>query len=367
MNLDFSDDQKVLKHTAREFLTEHSPLGLCRRVLEDDGEDYAAALWSQLAGMGWLGTHVPESFGGAGYGVVELALLCEELGRALAPVPFGSSVVLASEALLLAGTPIQQRRLLPGLAAGTRIGTLAVAEQMGPLRPEAIATKLEGGRIFGRKIAVPDGLAADLGIVLVLVDARPTLVLVDLKATEVRRAAVASLDPSKPLAQLSFEGAPAEILGEAGAGWALFETLRQRAAVLQAFEQLGGAERALELTRDFTVGRFAFGRPVGSYQALKHRMVDVLAAIELARSHAYYAAWALSTNSPELAEAACSARVSASDAFERAATEMIQLHGGVGYTWEYDCHLFYRRAKGLAASLGSSREWKLRLTAALAR
>jgi alkylation response protein AidB-like acyl-CoA dehydrogenase len=365
MNLDFSDDQKLLKETARDFLNEHSPLSVCRRILDSESEPYAAELWSQLGEMGWLGTTIPEAYGGAGFGDVELALLCEELGRALAPVPFGPSVTVAAEAILCAASEEQKQRFLPAMAAGDRIGTLAVAEQMGPLRQESIATKLEGDRVFGTKLAVPDATCADFSLVLAQGGDGLTMVLVDLDSPEVKREPVASLDPSRPLSRIDFGGVTGEVLGEPGSGWKLFETLRLRAAVLQAFEQIGGAEHALELTRDFTLERFAFGRPVGSYQALKHRMVDVFTAIELARSHAYYAAWALSTDAPELLEAACSARISACAAFEAATTEMIQLHGGVGFTWEYDCHLFYRRAKGLSASLGSPQEWKRRLTAAI--
>jgi hypothetical protein len=367
VNLDFSDDQKFLKERAREFLERRAPLAVCRRVLESDDESYAHDLWSEVAGLGWLGTAVPESYGGAGLGHLELAMICEELGRSLAPIPFGSSVTLATEAVLLAGSDAQKSALLPKLARGEAIGTLAVAERKGPLCPQAVETRLERGRVSGSKIAVGDGVVADWCLVVARSGVGHTLVRVDLDGHGVKREPMPSLDPSRPVARLHFDAAPAELVGSEGNGWALFDALRERAAVLQAFEQVGGAERALELTRDFTLGRFAFGRPVGSYQALKHRMAEVYVAIEIARSHAYYAAWALSANAPELAEAACSARIAACRAFELATTEMIQMHGGVGYTWEYDCHLFYRRAKGLASLLGSAREWKGRLVDVLAR
>jgi hypothetical protein len=164
---------------------------------------------------------------------------------------------------------------------------------------------------------------------------------------------------------VTFADARAEILGD-GLGWGFVENLLDRAAVLMAFEQLGGAERALEMTRDYCMGRYAFGRPIASFQAIKHRLADLYVEIELGRSNAYYGAWALSTNSGELAAASAGARASASDAFELAATEMIQLHGGVGFTWEFDCHLFYRRAKHLALALGSANEWRDRLVKAIA-
>jgi alkylation response protein AidB-like acyl-CoA dehydrogenase len=208
---------------------------------------------------------------------------------------------------------------------------------------------------------VPDGEAAGLAVVAAREGAGLSLVLVELGAAGVTREPLACVDPSRSIARLRFEGAPAERLGAAGLGAATIERLLDRAAVLMAFEQLGGAQRAFEITREFCLGRYAFGRPIASFQALKHRLADLYVAIELARSSCYYAAWALSAGSDELPRAACGARVSASDAFELAGREMIQLHGGVGFTWEYDCHLFYRRSKFLALALGNASQWREKL------
>ena len=188
-----------------------------------------------------------------------------------------------------------------------------------------------------------------------------SLVIVDLEGDGVQREAVASFDPSRSTAKIAFEGAPAEILGAEGGGEALALHVLDRAAVLMAFEQVGGASRAFEITKDFAMGRYAFGRPIASFQALKHRLADLWCEIELARSNAYYGAWALSNEDPELGIAACLARVSASAAYDLATVEQIQMHGGVGYTWEYDCHLFYRRAKLLSVVLGNAASWKDRL------
>jgi acyl-CoA dehydrogenase len=171
------------------------------------------------------------------------------------------------------------------------------------------------------------------------------------------------VDPTRSHAKLTFEGAPAERLGAPGQGWALLQRLLDRAAVLVAFEQVGGAQAALEMARDYALGRFAFGRPIASFQAVKHKMADMYVAIELARSNAYYGAWALSTDAPELPIAAAAARVSATEAFYLSAKECIQIHGGMGFTWEFDCHMYYRRAKLLALSLGSARRWKHELVA----
>jgi alkylation response protein AidB-like acyl-CoA dehydrogenase len=198
---------------------------------------------------------------------------------------------------------------------------------------------------------VLDGGAAGLAIVAARGAAGPALALVELDRPGVVRTPLQSFDPSRPQARIAFDAAPAEALGPADAGPAI-RTLLDRAAVMAGFEQLGGATRALEVTRAYALGRYAFGRPIASFQAIKHRMADLYAAIELARSNGYYAAWALSSGSDELELAACSFRAAASEAFELASREMIQIHGGVGFTWEYDCHLFYRRAKLLSAWLG---------------
>ncbi len=365
MNFDFSEDQKLVQKTARDYLVEHSPLETCRRVLE--GKDlYDAALWKGVGEMGWLGAAVPEEYGGAGLGYLELVLIAEEVGRSLAPIPFSSSVYLATEALLLAGSAEQKKKLLPRLASGELIGTLAIAEGAGDLDPSSIRARIEGGRLTGEKLPVADGDVAGIALVLARdTDGALSLALADLQGSGVTRTSLESLDPSRSQAKLVFAKAPVEIVGAPGKGGELVEQVLDRAAVLMAFEQLGGAQRALEITREYAMGRYAFGRPIASFQALKHRFAELFCAIELARSNAYYGAWALSHGSDELPLAACGARVSASDAFDLAAQEMIQIHGGVGYTWEYDCHLFYRRAKLLSLVLGSQSEWREKLVARL--
>jgi len=358
MNLEFSEDQKFVQQTAREFLSEHAGLDVCRQVLETPELRYHAELWKGVAEMGWLGAAVPESYGGAGLGHLELVLIAEEIGRALAPIPFSSSVYLATEALVIAGSDEQKKKYLPRLVSGELIGTLGLAEGAGEPDLGALAVELKGDELFGEKFPVSDGEDAGLAVIACRDADGPSLVLVELDGAGVTRSSLESIDPTRPLARLRFEGARAERLGAKGRGGALLEQLVDRAAVLSGFEQIGGATRAFEMTHDFTMNRYAFGRPIASFQALKHRMVDVYAAIELARSNGYYAAWALSSAADELPVAACSLRVSACDAFETASQEMIQMHGGVGFTWEYDCHLFYRRAQALAAALGRASHWR---------
>jgi len=360
MNFDFSEDQKLLQHTAKEFLTEHSPLSVCRSVLESD-EPYSQSLWKGAAQLGWLGTAIPESYGGAGFGHLELAVIAEEVGRALAPIPFSSSVYCASEAIARLGTDEQKQRELVRLASGDAIGTVALTEKPGQNGPRAVEARFEGGRITGTKLPVPDGTAADLAVVPAQGAAGVSLYLVSLAGDGVTRESIRSLDPARPMARVTFDGAPAELLGPDGGGIDAIESILDRAAVLMAFEQLGGATRAFEMTREFTMQRYAFGRPVASFQAIKHRLADLWCEIELARSNCYWGAWALSNEAPELGEAACLARIQASRAFDLTGVEMVQLYGGVGYTWEYDCHLFYRRAKASAVVLGSPASWREKL------
>ncbi|MBW2314763.1 MAG: acyl-CoA/acyl-ACP dehydrogenase [Deltaproteobacteria bacterium] len=366
MNFDFSEDQKLVQKTARDYLDEQSGLDVCRAVLES-GKPYDTDLWKGIAEMGWLGVAVDEVHGGAGMGYLELVLIAEEVGRALAPIPFASSVYLCTEAIQRFGSPEQQKKYLPRLAAGEVIGTGAFFEGPGDLDASTIELKLQDGKLDGEKWPVPDGDVAGLAVALAQDgQGRLSMVLVDLEGDGVTKTSLGSIDPSRSQAKLRFEAAPAEVLGEAGHGWDQTEALLDRAALLLAFEQIGGAERALEITKEQTMGRYAFGRPVASFQAIKHRMADLYCAIEIARSNAYYGAYALSNDlAEELAVAAPSARSAASDAFDLAGQEMIQFHGGVGFTWEYDCHLFYRRAKALSVALGSPAAWREKLVARL--
>ncbi|MEZ5854583.1 MAG: acyl-CoA dehydrogenase family protein [Hyphomicrobiaceae bacterium] len=361
MNFDFPDDMKTLRDEAQKFLADRCPRSVPRRILESD-EPYDKALWQEMAGLGWVGASVPEEYGGVGLGHLAVCVLAEELGRALAPVPYASTVYGAIEALLVAGSEEQKQRFLPSLASGERIGTLALAERPGTQDFSAPQMRIASdGRLTGTKLAVPDGDSADIAIVAASDPSRgATLAIVDLTGPGIRRETVKTFDPTRSHANLHFESAAAEPLGQ-GRGDSVIRRVIDRAAIMMAFEQLGGAEAALYMARDYALERYAFGRPIGSFQAIKHKLADIYAAVEIARSNTYYGAWALSTNAAELPIAAAVARISASDAGWVASKENVQTHGGMGYTWEGDAHLFYRRAKLLGLTLGSSREWKQRL------
>jgi alkylation response protein AidB-like acyl-CoA dehydrogenase len=365
MNFEFSDDQKQLKDQARRFLEAKCPPAAVRAILEGS-EPFDRALWSGLAEMGFLGVVIPEEHGGLGAGYLELCVLAEELGRVLAPVPFNSSVFLATEFILAAGNDAQKAAWLPKLAAGEAIGTFAFAESGGPVTPRSIKALVSGGTLTGTKIPVADGDVADFAIVAARTspgtDERGvSLFIVDLKAPGVTREAVDTIDPTRSHARITFAGAAADPLGASGEGWSLIDAVFDRAAVLTAFEQVGGADRALEMARDYALDRIAFGRPIGSFQAIKHMLADMYVSATLARSNCYYGAWALSTGSSELPEAGATARVSATQAFQHCAKNNIQVHGGMGFTWAFDCHLYYRRSNLLALNLGSLSVWEDRL------
>ncbi len=360
MNFDFSDDLKQLRDQARRFLSEQSSPATVRHVLEG-AEPYASSLWQAMADMGWIGAAVPERYGGAALGYEGLCVLAEELGRALAPVPFASSAYLATEALLLAGSDAQRRRLLPKLADGSAIGCFALAEGAGNPDPGRERARVTGGRLTGSKWPVMDGGIADHAVVAAREESGDiALFLADLGANGISRRNLTTVDPSRNHARIDFAGADVERLGGSG-GWPLVQRLLERAAILVAFEQIGGADAALEMARNYAVDRYAFGRPIGSFQAIKHKLADVYVAVELARSNAYYGAWALTADAGELPLAAATARVSATEAFHLASKENIQTHGGIGFTWDVDCHLYYRRSKQLALALGAAPWWKNRL------
>ncbi|HEX7037922.1 MAG TPA: acyl-CoA dehydrogenase family protein [Pseudomonadales bacterium] len=360
MNFDFSDDQKLLQEQVRRFLQERCDSSVVRTVL-DGKAAYAESVWQGLAEMGLMGTGIPESYGGAGAGHLELCLVARELGAALAPTPFGSTVYLVAEALQLFGSEAQKARLLPEIAAGRCKGALAVVETREQTTPESIATRYAGGKLEGRKLIVPDGGLADVLVVLARDDAGLGMYLVDAGAGGVERENVPSIDPTRNTAAITFTGAAAEPLGKPGAGWEQLDALYDRAAVLVAFEQLGGAERALEMGVAYAKERFAFGRPIGSFQAIKHMLADMYVTAKLAESNCYYAAWALASGAPELPLASATARVAATQAFQQCSKDNIQVHGGMGFTWEFDCHLYYRRSNFLALELGGLSVWEDRL------
>ena len=364
MNFDFSPEQEQFREQLRRMLEKADGLGQGRAILEKTSANYSSSIWQGLAELGVQAAAIPEAHAGLGLGPLELCIAAEEIGRVLAPIPFLSSVGICAEAIRLFGSARQQSQWMPGLATGLTIGTWGFTEDN--RKTGANETRLSAGRLFGTKVPVLDGMAAAVMLVVAKDEqGAPVCALCDLTQPGVIREPAPTIDPTRPAALIRFEGALAEPLPHGGdAAW---EQLQQRAAVLLAFEQLGSAEAAMEMARAYALDRTAFGRKIGSFQATKHKLADMYAKVELARCHCYYGAWAISTDASETPLAAAGARCSAIDALDYAAQENIQIHGGIGVTWESDCQLFYRRARLNALMLGSRYEWQDRLVAALQR
>jgi len=361
MNFDFSEDQETLRGEARRFLEARCPSTLVRGVLEDDERSHDATLWQDLVDQGWTALTLPEEHGGLGMSRTDLCVLAEELGRVLAPVPYASTIYFLAEAIMLAGSATQREKL-PAIASGECIGCLAIDEGAGEPSRKKVEARVQNGLLSGIKQPVIDGLCATDALVWARDESEtPRLFLASLVHEGVRRVAIDSLDPSRGIARLEFSGVPVQPIG----GPELLDRLLDGAAVLLAFEQIGGADRALEQAVAFAKERSAFGREIGSYQAIKHKLADAYVHNQIARSNAYYGIWALDADSDELPHAAAAARVSACQAMWYAARESIQTHGGIGFTWEADQHLFYRRALHLNMAIGSPRMWRDRLFAAL--
>ncbi len=361
MNFDFSDDLKQLRDQARRFLSERSPPSVVRSVLEAR-ETYAADLWRAMAEMGWLGAAIPEQYGGAGLGYEGLCVLAEELGRSLAPVPFASSAYLASEAVLLAGSQPQKARILPSFADGSTIGCFALTEGSGNPNPGAVQARCVGGRLTGSKWPVSDGSIADLAVVAARDEAGEiAFYLADLTANNVSRRTLRTVDPSRDHARIDFAGADVERLSSE-TGWPVVLRILERAAILIAFEQVGGADASLEMARNYALERYAFGRPIGSFQAIKHKLADVYVATRTGTIKCLLRRLGL-VGRRRRAVPGCGdgARVG-----NRGIPSRIE--GEHPDAWRHRLHLgrwtaicIYRRSKQLALALGGAPCWKNRL------
>jgi alkylation response protein AidB-like acyl-CoA dehydrogenase len=364
MNLAFDDAQEELRSQARAFLAEHSGSEQVRAAMASE-TGFDAGVWKRLsAELGWTALPVPEAYGGLGLGAVELVALAEVTGEALLCAPFFSSVCLGAQALLVAGSEEQKRELLPGIAEGATLATVALQEAQGGLDAAGIGTvaRRAGGEwvLSGAKRYVVDGHCADL----VVVPARRegsqgadgvSLFAVPGRSAGLERRALPTLDQTRRLAELVLREVRvprSALLGEEGRGWPALEQTRDLAALALAAEQVGGAQRCLDLSVAYAKERVQFGRPIGSFQAIGHKCADMMIAVEAARSGVYWAACVAAEGGPDFAVASSLAKCTASEAFFRCAAESIQIHGGVGFTWEYDVHLYFKRARASASLLG---------------
>lgn len=351
MNFDLSDEQKMLGEQARSLLADMSSFDRLRTLI-DSGAEWDEPLWRALADMGFLGAAIPEEHGGLGLGALDLGVIMEALGGANAAVPFMSSIILAAEAIGLAGSEAQKAAWLPKLASGQAVATFAYAEGPGPVF--GCGATLTEGKLSGSKTPVADAGIADIAVVLVA-DGR--FALAELDQPGVTRTKLESFDQLRPHYRLDFAGAAAEAMPGSGK----LDRLIDQAAVQAAFEAAGASEACLAMARDYAMERQMFGRPLAGYQAIKHKLADVAVATELARSNAYYGGWAAESSPDDLPVAAAAARLSGIKCFELAARENLQVHGGIGYTFEANCHFYYRRERMLAVHLGNRGFWADRL------
>ncbi len=348
MNFAFSEEQEELRKSVRRFLEEKSPETEVRRLMET-AEGFDPAIWKQMGEqLGLQGLAVPEEFGGSGYGFVELGIVMEEMGRSLLCAPFFSTT-LAALTLLNSGDDAAKKAHLPGIASGATIATLAYTEANGRWDEAAItlsATKSgDAWSLTGEKMFVLDGHTANLIIVAAKTAAGTSLFAVQGDAAGLTRTALSTMDQTRKQAKLALANTPGTLIGTDGGGWAVLNTVLDLAAVALAAEQVGGAQKVLEMSVEYAKVRVQFGRPIGSFQAIKHKCADMLLEVESAKSAAYYAMWAASEMNDELPVVASLSKAYCSDAYFHAAAENIQIHGGIGFTWEHPAHLYFKRAK----------------------
>jgi alkylation response protein AidB-like acyl-CoA dehydrogenase len=345
MQFGLSESQQILKDTARKFFAGESPIAAVRKSMETESA-YDATLWTKLAEQGFTGIIAPEEFGGMGLGKVELILLMEEAGYALLPGPFFSTVALAGSVMNACASPEQKKKYLGGIAAGKARSTVALVESPGSWDTGSWKINASGGKLTGTKLFVTDAAAADFIVVV----ARDAVFVVEAKAPGLNIEPMKGMDLARKIYSVEFKNTPAEMLGNPGG---LAGALNVATAALCA-EMTGGMQRALELTVAYAKTRKQFGKPIGIFQAVQHLCADMYLETESSRSATYYAAWALEENAPDAAVSVSVAKMYASDAARNVGNRGIQVHGGMGFTWENDIHLYYRRAKASETMLGDA-------------
>jgi alkylation response protein AidB-like acyl-CoA dehydrogenase len=356
MEVILREEHEELRRNVRRFLEEKSPMSEVRSLMETP-EGYGGAVWSQMAGqLGLQGTCIPERFGGSGFGYVELGIVLEEMGRVLLCAPFFSTAVMAVATLTASGDEAAQEEFLPGIASGSTLATLAYAEGPDGWGVENVSSRAarKGGTwvLNGAKRFVLDGATAELILVVANTDEGLSLFAVNRQAPGIASAPLSTLDATRKQADLDFRDTPGRLVGDEGAAARYLQRSLALAAAALASEQVGGIERVLEMSVEYAKTRFQFGRPIGSFQAVKHKCADMLVAFETSKSASSYAAWAVDAGSDELAVAASLAKAYCSEAYLRCAAENIQIHGGIGFTWEHDAHLYFKRAKSTELFLG---------------
>jgi alkylation response protein AidB-like acyl-CoA dehydrogenase len=355
----FTDEQEELRRTMRRFCESRSGSTEVRRLMATT-EGYSPPVWAQMASqLGLQGLTIPERYGGAGFGYIELAIVLEEMGRTLLCGPYFATVAMATNALLASGDEDACATYLPSIATGDSIATLALAEDTGRWDEQGVTLGAErsgsGWVLDGHKSFVVDGAIANLVLVVARSGAGISLLAIEGEPRGLRRTPLLTLDQTRKLARLEFAGTPARLIGGEGQAWPGVARALDRAAIALAAEAVGGAQRCLEMSVEYAKVRYQFGRPIGSFQAIKHRCADMLLQVESARSAAQYAAWvAAEEDSAEVPVAASLSKATCADAYFFTAAENIQIHGGIGFTWDHDAHLYFKRAKSSQLFLGDT-------------
>jgi alkylation response protein AidB-like acyl-CoA dehydrogenase len=366
MKLAMSPEQVELRDSVRRFLADRAPLTRVRELMAADDDSTDPLVWAAAGSqLGLPGIAIPEEYGGAGFSFTEQAIILEELGAALFTGPYLASAVLATTALLASADEAAKHDLLPGIASGETVATLAFTEDDGSWEPDSIRlTAVKHGDqwlLDGHKSFVLDGSTASLILVAGAADGGLSLFAVDGAAAGLSRKPLAALDQTRKLARLEFGSVSGRLIGSPGDGAALLAKVLDVAAIALAAEQLGGAQRVLDMAVEYAKIRHQFGRPIGSFQAIKHKCADLLLEVESLRSAVLYAAAAVAEDSPEVPVLASLVKALASDVYFHAAAENIQIHGGIGFTWEHDAHLYFKRAKSSELFLGDSNYHRERL------
>jgi len=357
-SLAFTDEQEELRRTMRRFCEQQSPSAEVRRLMAST-EGYNPAVWNQMASqIGLQSLIIPEDYGGAGLGYVELAIVMEEMGRTLMCSPYFSTMAMATNALLAGGDEDACATYLPSIATGETIATLALTEDSGRWTEDAVELRAElsgsGWQLDGHKSFVLDGAIANLILVAGRSASGVSLFAVEGEPSGMRRTPLPTLDQTRKLARLEFGRTPARLVGAEGQAWPVIARALDLAAIALAAEGVGGAQRCLDMSVDYAKVRYQFGRPIGSFQIIKHKCADMLVQVESARSAAQYAAFAVAEDSAEVPAMACLSKATCSDAYFFNAAENIQVHGGIGFTWDHDAHLYFKRAKSSQLFLGDS-------------
>ena len=362
MNFAFSEEQEELRRTVRSFLEQKSPETEVRRLMETD-EGYDPAVWKQMGEqLGLQGLAIPEEFGGSGYSYIELIVILEEMGRRLLCAPYFSTVVLAANTLIHSGDDAAKKEWLPGIASGETIATLAFTEDSGRWDEAGItataAKSGDGWTINGTKSYVIDGHVADLILVAARSDKGVSIFAVPADASGLTRTVLTTMDQTRKQARIELSNTPGTLIGTEGQGWSVIDRVLDLAAVALSAEQVGGAQFVLEMAVQYAKDRIQFGRPIGSFQAIKHKCADMLLEVESAKSAAYYAGWCAAELNDELPSVAALAKAYCSEAYFHASADNIQIHGGIGFTWEHPAHLYFKRAKSSELLFGDPAYWR---------